>query len=111
MTAWDLLGGVCFCIAVVGALDADGLAKIGMIGYIFATAVGLFIGGCSVWLMWKVAAKAETFAARLHSESSRIWCIRGLYLSASISILGSAIVGQVVVSILLRLIFGPWKNS
>ncbi len=104
MALWDLLVGVCFFIAVLGALHSAELAGVGFWGHALAIVTGLAIGTCCACAMRTVGEIVGARASKLRSKSLRRWCFRGLYPSTVFWILLSLGIGTRVTSALIRLV-------
>jgi hypothetical protein len=104
VTIWDLLLGVVFFIAPLGALDSARRAGVGYRGYTLAIVSGVVIGGCCALAMWKLGRAVWTRSSKLQPESRRLWRFRALYFSAILWIFLSAILGKWIAMGLLRLV-------
>ena len=99
---WTLLTVTSSATFLLGALSSARDGKVGFGGYAFAITVGLLLGACNAWTMYKVAG-AVAGRSKRYSESVQEWCFRALYFAAMLWIPFAAFLGDWVTSVAMRL--------
>ncbi len=100
---WTLLTVTSSATFIASTVVSAKHAKAGVGSYALAIAIGLLLGACNAWSMYKVG---RTVAGRTkaYSESQQEWCFRALYLAATLWIPVAAFLGDWVTSAVIRLV-------
>ncbi len=90
---WTLLLGICFLIAIAGALNSAEAAQASWKGYALAVLVGSAVGACCIWTLTRIASKVEATTSKLGSAPTRERWLGALYISTVLWMALAAIIG------------------
>ncbi|MGB8887672.1 MAG: hypothetical protein WCC87_13170 [Candidatus Korobacteraceae bacterium] len=72
MTLWQILTALCFLMPVAFALDAANSVKHSVVGYAVALIVGIIVGVCTAFAMWKVGGQLSKLRSTATSSQGVI---------------------------------------
>jgi hypothetical protein len=104
MTVFNLLVSMVFFSAPFGAIDSAKSAGVAAGGYVMAVTVGLAIGACCAYAMFKQGQFVWTSGSKLKSPVLQRWYFRALYLSVLPWMFIGETLGKWVTSVLLGLL-------
>jgi hypothetical protein len=94
MALWHLLILICVALPVGTSLAAAQYAKVGFEGSVLAAAVGLVVGPCCGWVMWRthkiVVSRLQPLLPSGDSLGKREWYFGGGFYLAKVLWLGFA---------------------
>lgn len=85
LALWHLLTLICVALPVGTSLASAQYANVGFGGSVLATAVGLVVGACCGWVMWRthkiVVSSLQRLSPSGDSLGKREWYFGGFYLA------------------------------
>jgi hypothetical protein len=104
MSLWHLMHLICVGLSLGAANAAAKVAKVGVGGYVLATAIGLVVGIGFAWTMWTSGrlwfARVRQLPKELHEQRFRL-----MYFGAFVWIAFGGLVSGLLSHLLFRLAF------
>ena len=106
MKLWHLLIAICFAMPIGGASGPANAAKAGIGGYVVAVTVGVVVGACCSWAMWRMHKAAVPHLLRRADERQPMseWYFRSFYFSKVLWIAFALFLGIWLSSLAIRLV-------
>jgi len=104
VTLYELLIAICFFIAAESAYMSASHLKLGFWGHALAVVLGIVIGFGFAWAIWASMFKLGKWICRIPASFQAV-CNFGVLAVMGVWIIASGIVGYVLPSAVLRLIF------
>ena len=109
MTLWQLLILICVALPIGTSLASARCVNVGPAGYALATAVGLAVGVCCGWTMWRshrpIGSKLQGLPSSGASLERQEWYFRAFYLAKILWIGFAGFLGFWLSLALLRVAF------
>ena len=101
---WTLLLGICFLVAIAGAVNSAETVQASWIGYALAIIAGSAVGVCCVWALARVASKVQASASGVSSTRVRERYLGALYASTVLWMAFAAVTGGWLATVFIRLL-------
>ena len=107
MALWNVLILMCFAVPIGTSLASARYAKVGISGYALAIVVGLAVGVCCGWAMWKTHEVVGSKLQRLAGVSlaKQEWYFATFYLGKIVWVGFAGFLGFWLSLALLRAVF------
>jgi hypothetical protein len=108
MALWHVLILICVALPIGSALASARYVNVAPGGYLLAAAVGLVVGACCGWVMWKTHWVVGSKVQRHFSHAplaSQEWYFRAFYLAKLVWVGLAGFLGFWLSLALLRVVF------